>query len=225
MQILPAIDIEGGRVARSATAARQPMTVARELRAAGAIWLHVVDMDRAFGRGANDVGVEAIASMGGVKVQLGGGTSDTAYVRAAMEWGAARITVSGGFLAGDKVGSEGLDPQRLALNLDMRGRRPVDRATDAVLDRTDGDLVDAAVALGVTTVVYRDLDRDGTLAGADIDGAARLVERGAHVILAGGVASLAELAAASEAGVAGVIIGTALHAARFTLLEALAWSG
>jgi phosphoribosylformimino-5-aminoimidazole carboxamide ribotide isomerase len=85
--------------------------------------------------------------------------------------------------------------------------------------------MERAVEAGIATVVYRDRERDGTLAGADRAGAARLLGRGADIVLAGGVATLDELRRAREAGFAGVIVGRALLAGRFTLAEALQCCG
>jgi phosphoribosylformimino-5-aminoimidazole carboxamide ribotide isomerase len=82
-------------------------------------------------------------------------------------------------------------------------------------------LVDRAMSLDVMTVVFRDIVRDGTGQGADIDRAARVAELGASVIVAGGVAGLDDIRAAREAGLAGVIVGRALHEGRFTLREAM----
>jgi phosphoribosylformimino-5-aminoimidazole carboxamide ribotide isomerase len=81
------------------------------------------------------------------------------------------------------------------------------------------------VRAGVSTVVHRDHARDGTLDGADLEGAARLLGRGADVILAGGIAGLDEIRCARDLGFAGVIVGRALLAGRFTLAEAMACCG
>jgi phosphoribosylformimino-5-aminoimidazole carboxamide ribotide isomerase len=89
----------------------------------------------------------------------------------------------------------------------------------------EDDAISRAVESGITTVIYRDGDRDGTLRGANLEGAARLLGRGADIVLAGGVATLDELRRAREAGFAGVIVGRALLAGRFTLAEALQCCG
>jgi phosphoribosylformimino-5-aminoimidazole carboxamide ribotide isomerase len=86
-------------------------------------------------------------------------------------------------------------------------------------------LVESAVQAGIGTIIHRDHDRDGTLTGADLESAGRLLGRGADIVLAGGVASLDELSRARDVGFAGVIVGRALLAGRFTLAEAMACCG
>ena len=219
MIVIPAIDIEGGRVAHADEAARDPVVEATGLRDAGASWLHVVDMDRAFGRGRNDDLVRRLAALDGCRIQLGGGVTDPGHVRDALGWGVSRVVVGLELLL-DMVDL----PARLGVNLDLRAGRVWPRGATGPLDLAPRDVVDHAAARGVRTVVCRDLDRDGRLAGADLDTAAGLVGRGVDIVVAGGVTRLDELARAHALGVAGVIVGRALHAGRFRVEEALAWS-
>lgn len=220
MIVIPAIDIEGGRVVRGDGAPGDPLSAATALRGAGATWLHVVDMDRVFGRGHNTPALQLLARLDGVSVQLGGGYDEPAAVREALGWGVARVVIGMElFLAGGAV-----PPDRVAVNLDLRAGRPWPRTAPAPLDLSPVEIVDRAVTMGIGTVICRDLARDGALAGADLDTAAALTGRGADIVAAGGLAGLEELGRARELGLAGVIVGRALHEGRFRLEEALAWS-
>lgn len=228
VQILPAIDISAGRLARSA-AATDPVAEATAYVAAGAEWVHVVDMDRAFGRGrSGDDQIRRIAQS--APVQLGGGLTGSEDVAEALGWGVARVVLGAGALAHaaaleDLVSRHGAE--RVAVALDVRGARVVGRPTGGVAPAVDLDIADArarALGAGITTLVYRDLARDGTLAGADWDAVETLLGAGVDVIVAGGVASLDEIRVARTRGVHGVIVGRALLEGRFTLDEALACS-
>jgi phosphoribosylformimino-5-aminoimidazole carboxamide ribotide isomerase len=109
----------------------------------------------------------------------------------------------------------------LAVNLDVRAGTVILRGSEATVDLSPLELLDRVVASGIATVIYRDLGREGTLRGSDIQGAASLVGRGAEVILSAGIASIGELEAAARAGIAGVIIGRAVYEGRIDLREAV----
>src|SRR2546429_1158071 len=111
---------------------------------------------------------------------------------------------------------------RIAVGIDVRDGRVADRASGAQLDATPAELGARLAAAGVRTVVYADAARDGALAGPDVDGARAIADLGLDVIVSGGVASLDDLRRAADAGLAGAIVGRALHEGRFTLAQALA---
>jgi phosphoribosylformimino-5-aminoimidazole carboxamide ribonucleotide (ProFAR) isomerase len=212
VQLYPALDIRLGGLARAAPSA-DPLAAAQAWGQVGARWLHVVDLDRAAGTGRNDALVRALAARPEIGVQLGGGLTDLTDVAEALAWGVRRVVLGAGAISGLVKLARAVGPARLAVALDVGD----DDAAVAALGQV--------VAAGVRCVVYRDLDRDGTLRGASLTKAAALVGRHASVILAGGIASLDELRAARRAGIAGVIVGRALHEGRFTLAEALACCG
>lgn len=212
MLLYPALDIRLGRLARAVPPA-DPLMVARAWGSAGARWLHVVDLDRVAGVGRNDALVRSLAALPDVAVQLGGGLVDPGDVTEALEWGVRRVVLAAAAVAGLDDLARRVGPQRLAIALDPRG----DVAVAETLAR--------AVAAGVRCVVCRARDRDGTLAGADLAPAAALIGRQVSVILAGGIAFLDELRTARRAGIAGVIVGRALHEGRFSIEEALACCG
>ncbi|MFQ6045157.1 MAG: HisA/HisF-related TIM barrel protein [Gemmatimonadales bacterium] len=226
MDVYPAIDIRGGRTVH----ARDPVEEARALVSAGARWLHVVDMDQAVRTGRHNMQcVWEIAEIEGVAVQLGGNLTDPDEVRRGLDAGVDRVVFGT---------AAGLDPAmmekllavagegRSAVAIDVReGRVALRGMTDAVAE-TPIELARQAHGLGIATVLYRDLERDGLLMGADVEGAARLREEARlAVIVAGGVAELDEVRRAGERGLAGIVVGRALHEGRFTLQQALACCG
>jgi phosphoribosylformimino-5-aminoimidazole carboxamide ribotide isomerase len=238
VQLYPAIDVQGGSVARAARAA-DPVAAARTLAAAGVAWAHLVDLDRARGGGRNDATLRAaIAALDGVRVQLGGGLVEPDDVREVLGWGVRRVVLGIGAVhrlhelvevASPQLLGLAIGPHPLSRSLLGRGGTKGDRKSPlSRMERGTGsedDAIARAVESGIATVIYRDGDRDGTLRGANLEGAARLLGRGADIVLAGGVATLDELRRAREAGFAGVIVGRALLAGRFTLAEALQCCG
>jgi phosphoribosylformimino-5-aminoimidazole carboxamide ribotide isomerase len=235
VNIYPAIDIRSGRIARlqeSAPASwpesEDPVALARAYVAEGVRWLHVVDMDRALGTGmANDELVRQVCGLSGVAVQVGGNIAAFGWARDMIDAGATRVVlgaaaaVEPGRLE-ELVAQVGVD--RAAVALDVRSGALASREHAAPLPIGLPDVITLLRRLGVRTVLHRDLERDGTLGGAELEGAASLAEQGFEVIAAGGVASLEEVARAAQLGLAGVIVGRALLEGRFTLREALACS-
>ena len=229
MDLYPAIDVQGGRLARApAGAPADPAARARDFARAGAQWLHLVDLDRAIGRGDNAVIVTALLATPGVRVQLGGGLTDPADIAAALGAGAARVVLGprGALdqaLVTELLARHGAD--RIAVGIDVRDGQIADRASGAVFDATPSVLAPRLAAAGVRTVVYADAGRDGRLAGPDVEGARAIAALGLAVIVSGGVASLDDLRRARQAGLAGAVVGRALLENRFTLAEALACAG
>ena len=229
MDLYPAIDVQGGRLARAPNGTpADPAARARDFARAGARWLHVVDLDRAMGRGANTRIMTALLTTPGVRVQLGGALTDPAAIFAGLAAGAARVVLGprGALdqaLVAELLARHGAD--KIAVGIDVRDGRVADRASGAVLDATPAELATQLAAAGVRTVVYADAARDGALAGPDVDGARAIAALGLDVIVSGGVASLDDLRRARQAGLAGAVVGRALLENRFTLSEALACAG
>jgi phosphoribosylformimino-5-aminoimidazole carboxamide ribotide isomerase len=227
VQIYPAVDIKEGRVARGPTAFNaDPVACAKQFLVDGASWIHVVDLDRAHGTGRDNAeAVREICGLAGVRVQVGGLLRSADAVRLTLSLGATRAVASGTMpLAECEELVREFGPARIALGIDVhRGTPSRPRGGDALQGDVE-EAVERSRRLGIRTVIYRDLDSDGELQGADLEGAAGLVGRCGEVVLAGGVSSRAEIAAACRAGLAGVIVGRALIEGRFTLREALAWA-
>lgn len=221
MQLYPALDLRAGAVARAA-APHDPVRLLREWHAAGATWLHVADLDRAFGTGDNTLLVRTLCGTPGPRIQLGGGLVGD-DVRDALGWGAARVIVGAHGLAGLPALLAAHGTERIAVALDLRDGAVV-RPAGGVLGAPE-DLLETALGAGVRTLVVRDLARDGALTGAGLDHAAGLLRPGIALIVAGGIASLDDVRAVRDAGAAGVIVGRALLEGRFRLEEALACCG
>jgi len=222
VQLYPALDLRGGRAARAA-ADVDPADLLGAWRADGAAWVHVVDLDRVDGTGDNAPLIARLVAAGGAGgVQLGGGLTGGAVDRA-LELGVARVIVGGDGVAdlGAQIVRHGAE--RVGLALDLRDGTVWTPGGTPVGDPVP--LFERAVEAGVRTVVVRDLARDGTLAGARLGHLDVFRHPQVGLLVAGGVATLDDIAAARDAGAAGVIVGRALLDGRFTLVEALACCG
>lgn len=227
MELYPAVDIEGGRVARAHGRMAEPVAALDEFTRAGTRWIHLVDMDRAYGRTANHEQIGAVlnAATGGVRVQVGGGLFRELDIDQMFTLGATRVVI-GPRGAVDSGLVEGLlarhGASRLAVGIDGKHGQVAPRGTKDILDMTVLELATRVTRAGIRTIVYNEVTRDGALTGPDIEGAARLVQLGGDVIVSGGVGSLDDLRAARAAGLAGACVGRALYDGRFTIEEALA---
>jgi phosphoribosylformimino-5-aminoimidazole carboxamide ribotide isomerase len=239
MDLYPAIDLRSGKVVRLARGDYDkqtiydddPVAVARRFDAAGARWIHVVDLDAARDGGNPNLSViEAICANVGARVQTGGGvrTVDDASDRFAA--GVARVVVGSAAVERPEIVGElsVLHPGQVAVGLDARGR---DVAIHGWTDATGIDLVGLAHSFdetGIGALVVTDITRDGMLAGPALDQLAAVVAAVAvPVIASGGVAAaddLRALAAFEVAGkrLAGAIVGRALYEGRFTVEEGIA---
>ena len=234
MDLYPAIDIRQGRVVRLSQGETTRQTVYGEDAAAvaerfaeeGATWIHVVDLDRAMGEGDNEAAVRRVVRQvgGRVGIQLGGGFRSLERVAAGLDLGVARLVI-GTAAATDPAfvtaAAAAAPPGRLAVGVDAREGLVAVRGWKETSTLRAEELVQRVVREGIETVVYTDVSRDGMLVGADLAGAAALQAYGVRVIASGGVASLDDVRAARDLGLAGVIIGRALYEDRIRLPEAL----
>ncbi|HEY0351978.1 MAG TPA: 1-(5-phosphoribosyl)-5-[(5-phosphoribosylamino)methylideneamino]imidazole-4-carboxamide isomerase [Gemmatimonadales bacterium] len=234
MDLLPAIDIRRGRVVRlsQGEATRQtvygddPLAVAERFIADGAGWIHLVDLDRAFGTGDNLEIIRQIAQQVGarVRVQVGGGFRSLDALRAGIELGATRLVI-GTAAATDPAfvpaAVAAVGAQRLAMGIDARDGFVAMRGWTETSTRRADELARQVVGAGIETVIYTDIGRDGMLTGPDLAGAVELQGTGARVIASGGVATLQDIRSACEAGLAGVIVGRALYEGRVNLAQGL----
>lgn len=232
--LLPAVDVSGGtavRLVRGAagteTSYGDPLAAALAWQRAGAEWVHLVDLDAAFGRGSNAELLAGVVRRLEVRVELSGGIRDDASLRAALSTGAARINLGTAALEDpgwcDAVVGEYGD--RVAVGLDVRGRTLSARGWT----RDGGDLFEVLARLdraGAARYVVTDIRRDGTMTGPNLDLLRQVCARTpAAVIASGGVSTLADLTALAglvPLGVEGAIVGKALYAGAFTLEQALA---
>jgi phosphoribosylformimino-5-aminoimidazole carboxamide ribotide isomerase len=230
--LLPAIDIRQRRVVRlsQGEAAREtvygddPIAVAERFVAEGAEWLHVVDLDRAFGEGDNSALVgRLVAVVGGrARVQLGGGFRSLAAIEDAIGLGAARVVIGTGAVRDPTLVPAALvraGVERVAVGIDARDGIIAIRGWREAGGEQARDVALRVVDQGVRTLVYTDVSRDGMLQGPDLDGAIGLQALGADVIASGGVSSLEDLRRIRTAGLAGAIVGRAIYEGRFTVGE------
>jgi phosphoribosylformimino-5-aminoimidazole carboxamide ribotide isomerase len=225
VELYPAVDIEGGRVARAHGAMAQPLDALAAFTRAGARWVHLVDMDRAYGRQDNHELIGAVLQAAQVSVQVGGGLFREIDIDDMFSHGATRVVI-GPRGAVDAALVERLvarhGPARLAVGIDAKGGRVAPRGTDSVLELTARELATRVAPLGIRTIIYNEVTRDGKLTGPDIDGAREIAAIGLDVIVSGGVGSLDDLRAVRAARLAGACVGRALYDGKFTVAEALA---
>jgi phosphoribosylformimino-5-aminoimidazole carboxamide ribotide isomerase len=238
VDLYPAIDLRHGRVVRltQGEPTRQtgygddPIAVAERFAEQGARWIHLVDLDRAFGEGENTRQIAAVVTRlaGRVRVQLGGGLRSLERVREGLDLGVSRL-VLGTAAAIDEnfvpAAVEIAGSPRLAVGVDARhGMVAVRGWTETPSVRAE-ELAERVVRDGITTLIYTDVTRDGTMQGPDLAGALQLQLRGARIIASGGISSLEDIRAVCAGGLAGVIVGRALYEGRIELREALEAAG
>jgi 1-(5-phosphoribosyl)-5-[(5-phosphoribosylamino)methylideneamino] imidazole-4-carboxamide isomerase/N-(5'phosphoribosyl)anthranilate isomerase len=231
--LLPAVDVAEGQAVRlvqgeagSETSYGDPLAAAMAWQEAGAEWIHLVDLDAAFGRGSNRELLARVAGELDVQVELSGGIRDDATLEAALATGAARVNIGTAALenpqwCGRVIAQYG---DRVAIGLDVRGRTLAARGWT----KEGGDLYEVLERLeraGCERYVVTDVTKDGMLQGPNLELYRDLCARTDKPIVAsGGVSSLEDLRALStlvDDGVEGVIVGKALYAGAFTLAEAL----
>ncbi len=239
LTLYPAIDLKAGQCVRllrgrmedATVYADDPAAQAGRFVAAGARWLHVVDLDGAFaGRSVNGEAVSAIlGAAGDVPVQLGGGLRDMAAIASWIARGVRRVVIGSAAVSNPALVREAcLEwPGRVAVGIDARHGRV---ATEGWVEQTTLEAGELAVRMedaGASTIVFTEIARDGTGDGLDVAGTASLASRvGIPVIASGGVGSLAHLqalvAAAEDApAIEGVVVGRALYDGRIGLRDAL----
>ncbi|MFD9699648.1 bifunctional 1-(5-phosphoribosyl)-5-((5-phosphoribosylamino)methylideneamino)imidazole-4-carboxamide isomerase/phosphoribosylanthranilate isomerase PriA [Lentzea sp. NPDC059081] len=236
--LLPAVDVADGRAVRlvqgeagTETNYGEPLDAALQWQRDGAEWIHLVDLDAAFGRGSNRELVARVVGELDVKVELSGGIRDDASLEAALATGCARVNLGTAALEDPEWCAKAIAAhgEKIAVGLDVRiteqGHRVKGRGWTSdggdlweVLDRLDRD--------GCARYVVTDVSKDGTLTGPNLELLSEVCARtDAPVIASGGVSTVDDLVALSKLsrdGVEGSIIGKALYAGAFTLPEALA---
>ncbi len=236
--LLPAVDVAGGKAVRltqgkagSETNYGDPVDAALEWAKQGADWIHLVDLDAAFGRGSNaSIIRKVIKQVRGVQVEVSGGIRDDRSLEAALESGAARINLGTAALenpewAADVIGRYG---DVIAVGLDVRGTTLAARGWT----QEGGDLWTVLHRLeeaGCSRYVVTDVTKDGTLRGPNLELLREITSRTPKpVVASGGVSSLDDIAALRDLvpiGVEGAIVGKALYTGAFTLAEALDVAG
>ena len=235
MDILPAIDLIGGKCVRliqgqydkQITYKDDPAAQAAEFVAAGAQWLHVVDLDGAKeGRCVNAPVVAAIArQLPTLKIELGGGVRNEEAIVTMLDAGVTRLILGSSAVKQFDWFCEMARkyPDRLVLGLDARGAK---LATEGWLEQGGQDIVEfakRAADLPIAAIVYTDISKDGMLAGPNLERTGQLVRAvEVPIVAAGGVTTVKDIESLKSAGVAGAIIGRALYEGSITLEAALA---
>ena len=238
MIIYPAIDLRQGKAVRLRQGDPNQATVydANPVKAAerwveqGAEWLHVVNLDGAFGVASPNFKVlQRIADAVDVPIQFGGGLRSLEAVEDAFDTGIARAVLGTAAINNPdllKLVLAKYGPESVAVGLDARDGKVATHGWQKVSDVTALDLARRVAKLGALMAVYTDISRDGMLQGVDAEGTAALAEgSGLSVIASGGVASLDDirrLLALADRGIEGVIIGQALYTGAIALPDALA---
>jgi phosphoribosylformimino-5-aminoimidazole carboxamide ribotide isomerase len=235
-EVIPAIDLRHGKCVRlrqgekaSATVyADDPLAVASQWQEAGATWLHVVNLDGAFGESnaANLTTTARLAQNISLSIQFGGGIRTLADAERLFDLGVKRIIL--GTVAVEQPAL--LDrfltqfgPEAIAVGIDARNNRVVTHGWQADSQRTPVELALQVRAQGVVRIIYTDVTRDGMLSGVNVAATAELARKTTlRVIASGGIATLSDICDLLATGVVeGCIVGKALYEQRFSLREAL----
>jgi 1-(5-phosphoribosyl)-5-[(5-phosphoribosylamino)methylideneamino] imidazole-4-carboxamide isomerase/N-(5'phosphoribosyl)anthranilate isomerase len=233
LELLPAVDVKDGRAVRlvqgelsQESIYGSPLEVALEFQASGAEWLHLVDLDAAFGRGENSALLAEVVGKLDIKVELSGGIRDDLSLARALATGCTRINLGTAALENPEWTSRVIAEHgdRIAVGLDVRGHVLAARGWT----QEGGDLFETITRLeadGCARYVVTDVTKDGTLQGPNLEllkEVCAVTKR--PVVASGGISSLADikaLSALNSIGVEGAIVGKALYAGAFTLEEAL----
>ncbi|MEU9836801.1 bifunctional 1-(5-phosphoribosyl)-5-((5-phosphoribosylamino)methylideneamino)imidazole-4-carboxamide isomerase/phosphoribosylanthranilate isomerase PriA [Streptosporangium sp. NPDC048047] len=234
LELLPAVDVADGQAVRlvqgeagTETSYGDPLSAALAWQEAGAEWVHLVDLDAAFGRGSNRELVATVVGALDVKVELSGGIRDDASLEAALATGCRRVNIGTAALENPSWCAKAIARygDRIAVGLDVRGTTLAGRGWT----KEGGDLWEVLERLesdGCPRYVVTDVTKDGTLRGPNLDLLREICARTDRpVVASGGVSSLDDLralAALTPIGVEGAIVGKALYAQAFSLEDALA---
>ena len=237
LELLPAVDVQGGQAVRlvqgeagTETGYGAPLDAALAFQEGGASWLHLVDLDAAFGRGSNASLLAEVVAAVDMNVELSGGIRDDESLAAALATGCTRVNIGTAALEHPEwcariIAEHG---DKIAIGLDVRGTTLAARGWT----RDGGDLFATLERLeseGCARYVVTDVNKDGMLKGPNLDLLAQVCERtDAKVVASGGISSLDDLRALRElvpVGVEGAIVGKALYAQAFTMSEALDVAG
>ena len=235
LELLPAVDVADGKAVRltqgeagSETSYGDPLEAAQNWIDQGAEWIHLVDLDAAFGRGDNRALLkEVVAACSSIKIELSGGIRDDASLAAAAEAGATRVNLGTAALEDPEWTARAIAQYGnfIAVGLDVRGTTLAARGWT----RDGGELYEVLARLddaGCARYVVTDVTKDGTLRGPNLDLLREVASKTDRpVVASGGISSLKDiedLKALVPLGVEGAILGKALYAEKFTLVEAIA---
>lgn len=234
LELLPAVDVANGKAVRltqgeagSEEDFGHPLDAAQDWISAGAEWIHLVDLDAAFGRGNNrDVIAEVVRNAGSTNIELSGGIRDDQSLSAALELGATRVNLGTAALENPSWTEDVIDRfgDQIAVGLDVRGTTLAARGWT----QEGGDLFETLQRLedaGCARYVVTDVTKDGTLRGPNLELLKSVMEKTQKpVVASGGISSLDDIRALVDLlplGLEGAILGKSLYAKKFTLEQAL----
>ncbi len=238
MDLLPAIDLRDGKVVRlfqgdydrQTTYDAAPAEMARTILQAGALWVHVVDLDAArSGKVTNLAAIREIlqAGLGRLRVEVGGGIRSREVIDMYLEAGVSRLVIGSAALRDwswfeNLLDDPDLDSAALALGLDARAGQVAAQGWTQQLETTALELARRVSGSGLGAIVYTDIARDGMLAGVSLESTRQIVEStDVGVIASGGVAGIEDIENCLEIGCAGVIVGKALYEGKIDLKQAI----
>jgi phosphoribosylformimino-5-aminoimidazole carboxamide ribotide isomerase len=235
--VYPAIDLRFGEVVRlrqgkgdqQTVYGNNPKTIAQDWIEQGAEWLHVVNLNGAFGEGTeeNEAAIQKIVTAGKdrVKIQLGGGIRTADQIKAALALGISRIVLGTSVIENPTFGIEALSwfgREKIAFGFDALGQELMSRGWQSHSGLNMAALAGRLAQAGAETLIYTNINKDGMQTGVDWKNTKKLADRtGMRVIASGGTATLKDIASVQAAGLAGVIVGRALYEGNFSLREAL----
>jgi 1-(5-phosphoribosyl)-5-[(5-phosphoribosylamino)methylideneamino] imidazole-4-carboxamide isomerase/N-(5'phosphoribosyl)anthranilate isomerase len=233
LELLPAVDVKDARAVRlvqgelsAETQYGNPLEVALEFQSAGAEWIHLVDLDAAFGRGSNSQLLAEVVGRLDIKVELSGGIRDDDSLKRALASGCTRVNLGTAALENPDWTAQVISKfgDRIAVGLDVRGHVLAARGWT----QEGGNLFETIERLerdGCARYVVTDVTKDGTLKGPNLELLKEVCAATKKpVVASGGISSLSDIQALKELhalGVEGAIVGKALYAGAFTLQEAL----
>jgi 1-(5-phosphoribosyl)-5-[(5-phosphoribosylamino)methylideneamino] imidazole-4-carboxamide isomerase/N-(5'phosphoribosyl)anthranilate isomerase len=233
LELLPAVDVKDGRAVRlvqgelaAETSYGSPLDAALDFQSSGAEWIHLVDLDAAFGIGENSALLAEVVGRLDIKVELSGGIRDDASLKRALATGCRRVNLGTAALENPEWTSRVISEfgDRIAVGLDVRGHTLAARGWT----EEGGNLFETIARLesdGCARYVVTDVTKDGTLKGPNLELLREVCAvTSKPVIASGGISSLLDIAALNELraiGVEGAIVGKALYAGAFTLEQAL----
>lgn len=235
--VYPAIDLRFGKVVRlrqgkgdqQTIYGNNPKAIAQDWIEQGAEWLHVINLNGAFGEGTeeNEAAIEKILEAGKdeVKIQLGGGIRTADQIKAALALGVNRIVLGTSVIENPVIGLEFINSfggEKIAFGFDALGQELMSHGWQTRSGLSMKTLAEKLAVAGAETLIYTNINKDGMQTGVDWINAKKLANQTAlRVIASGGTATLEDIASVRAAGLAGVIVGRALYEGNFSLQEAL----
>jgi phosphoribosylformimino-5-aminoimidazole carboxamide ribotide isomerase len=233
MKLYPAIDLKEGSCVRLVQGDYNEVTIygdnpaemAKKWESLGGDYLHIVDLDGAKeGKGINDEAIKAIVNAVGIPIELGGGIRSLEDIRATLDRGVDRVILGSAAVKNRALVKEALEifgPDKIVIGVDAKGGKVAIEGWLEVTDVSALDFCKELESLGVKTVIYTDIAKDGMMQGPNIEETAKLVTcTGLDIIASGGVSTLEDLKKLEQINVYGAIIGKALYIGAIKLEEA-----